>query len=154
MCFYDLQAQLLWFSQIELIVKLSLNELGDYISIFGFHEEMDYDRNILSEIFHVYDHNCHRYKLDDDNIFLIKVINKIHINHTGQCLCCQNLLLCFFCTGLLAVLTIPVLYEKYESYVERYVNIACMELRHRYESYTKHLNKVKNWILEKKEKLG
>ncbi|XP_039136028.1 reticulon-like protein B12 [Dioscorea cayenensis subsp. rotundata] len=57
-------------------------------------------------------------------------------------------------TGLLAVLTIPVLYEKYESYVERYVNIACMELRHRYESYTKHLNKVKNWILEKKEKLG
>lgn len=50
-------------------MKLSLNELGDYISIFGFHEEMDYDRNILSEIFLVYDHNCHRYKLDDDNIF-------------------------------------------------------------------------------------
>ncbi|KAG1337773.1 putative Reticulon-like protein B16 [Cocos nucifera] len=56
-----------------------------------------------------------------------------------------------FYTSLVTVFTIPVLYEKYEDYVDRYLKLAYVEMQMYKGIYSEYFHKVKNWILEKKK---
>lgn len=59
-------------------------------------------------------------------------------------------LLLFF-AGLAIVFTIPVLYEKYEDYIDRYLKLAYVEMQMYKGIYAEYFHNVKNWILEKKK---
>lgn len=59
--------------------------------------------------------------------------------------------LTLFYTSLVIVLTIPMLYEKYEDYIDRYAKLAYVEVQVYKRIYDEYFHKVKNWILEKKK---
>ncbi|XP_019161218.1 PREDICTED: reticulon-like protein B12 [Ipomoea nil] len=55
-------------------------------------------------------------------------------------------------TGLLIVLTVPVLYEKYEEHIDRYVVMTYRKLRDLYLRFDAEcICKTRNWIAEKKK---
>ncbi|XP_026662992.1 reticulon-like protein B12 isoform X2 [Phoenix dactylifera] len=54
-------------------------------------------------------------------------------------------------TSLVIILTIPVLYERYEDFIDRYMKLACMEVQMYKRTYAEYFQKVKYWIVDKKK---
>ncbi|XP_008785447.1 reticulon-like protein B12 [Phoenix dactylifera] len=59
--------------------------------------------------------------------------------------------LTLFYSSLVIVFTIPVLYEKYEDDIDRYLKLAYVEMQMCKGIYAEHFHEVKNWILGKKK---
>lgn len=54
--------------------------------------------------------------------------------------------------GLFIVLTVPVLYEKYEEHIDRYVVMTYRKLLDLYLKFDEEcISKTRNWIAEKKK---
>lgn len=53
--------------------------------------------------------------------------------------------------SLVIFLTAPMLYEKYEDYIDRYMKLAYVEMQMCKRTYAEYSHKVKHWLLEKKK---
>lgn len=57
-------------------------------------------------------------------------------------------------TGLLIILTIPALYERYEDFIDKYVKAMCKKSQQLYAKFdVECIGTTQKWVLEK-QKLG
>ncbi|XP_022767659.1 reticulon-like protein B12 isoform X2 [Durio zibethinus] len=55
-------------------------------------------------------------------------------------------------TGLVVVLTVPALYERYEDHIDSYIIIGCRKMQHLYLKFdSKFVNRIRKWILERQK---
>ena len=63
-----------------------------------------------------------------------------------------NCLSTFLLAGLVVILTVPALYERYEDYIDLYVIIGCRKMQQLYVEFdSKFVNRIGKWILERQK---